>query len=167
MDHTAPVLTLLHPEHAPALLAFELANRAYFAAVIPDRGDAFFEHFDDRFATLLAYQVARTDAFYLVLDPDGAVLGRFNLARITDGTAELGYRVAEHATGRGLATAAVLELCRLAPARHGLHTLRASVADRNLASRTVLSRTGFTATGPVDLNGKPGTWYRRDLLRHP
>src|SRR5258708_37671296 len=35
-------LRRVRPEHAAALLAFELENRAYFAASIPDRGDDYF-----------------------------------------------------------------------------------------------------------------------------
>ena len=37
-----PELKRLRAGHAPAVLAFELANRAYFAASISDRGDDFF-----------------------------------------------------------------------------------------------------------------------------
>jgi len=37
-----PELELLNAGHAPAVLAFELGNRAYFAASISDRGDEFF-----------------------------------------------------------------------------------------------------------------------------
>jgi len=54
------------------------------------------------------------------------VLGRFNLVDLEDGTAELGYRVAQQVAGRGVATATVQELCRLAAARYGLRTLRAA-----------------------------------------
>ena len=54
-------LQLLRLDHAPALLAFEQENRAYFAAVIPDRGDEFFTEFDMRHAQLLASQAAGTD----------------------------------------------------------------------------------------------------------
>jgi ribosomal-protein-alanine N-acetyltransferase len=74
---------------------------------------------------------------------DGTVLGRFNPYRFEDGTAELGYRVAQHAAGRGVATAAVQELCRLAAARHGLRTLRAATAHENAASQNVLAKAGF------------------------
>jgi ribosomal-protein-alanine N-acetyltransferase len=45
------------------------------------------------------------------------VLGRFNLYDLEDGAADVGYRVARHASGRGLATAAVEQLCRLASTR--------------------------------------------------
>jgi [ribosomal protein S5]-alanine N-acetyltransferase len=40
-----PELKRLNADHAPAVLAFELANRAYFAASITDRGDEFFDQF--------------------------------------------------------------------------------------------------------------------------
>jgi ribosomal-protein-alanine N-acetyltransferase len=43
-----PELEFLRPDHAPALLAFERENRAYFAASIPDRGDEYFVQFDAR-----------------------------------------------------------------------------------------------------------------------
>ena len=125
-----PELQRLHPGHAPAVLAFELANRSYFAAFISDRGDEFFDQFTERHSALLAEQEAGAGAYYVLVAEDGSVLGRFNLYGVEDGTAVLGYRVAEHAAGRGLATATVRELCRLAAARHGLRTLRAATSPR-------------------------------------
>ncbi|MEV4314841.1 GNAT family N-acetyltransferase [Actinocrispum sp. NPDC049592] len=162
-----PELKRLDAAHAAAVLAFELANRAYFAASISDRGDAYFEHFTDRFNALLAEQDDGICAFYVLLAEDGSVLGRFNLIDIEDHTAELGYRVAQHVTGRGVATATVQELCRVAVDRHGLRTLRAATAEANIASQKVLTNAGFVAVGPADpahLGGKPGTWYQRDLV---
>ncbi|MFH8933915.1 GNAT family N-acetyltransferase [Streptomyces griseosporeus] len=161
-----PELEPLHADHAPAVLAFELANRAYFAASVPDRGDDFFDRFSERFNALLAEQEAGICAFHVLLGEDGAVLGRFNLVDIEDGAADVGYRVAQHVSGRGVATASVRELCRLAAVRHGLHTLRAAVALHNAASRKVLLKSGFVPVGPADpahLSGKPGTWYQRQL----
>jgi ribosomal-protein-alanine N-acetyltransferase len=162
-----PELERLRAGHAPAVLAFELANRAYFAVSISDRGDDFFAQFTDKFDALLAEQEAGVCACYVLVAEDGSVLGRFNLVNIEDHTAELGYRVAQHAAGRGVATAAVRELCRLAADRHGLRTLRAATACRNVASQKVLTKAGFVAVGPADpahLGGKPGTWYQRDLV---
>ena len=43
-----PELEQLHAGHAPAVQAFELANRAYFAASVSDRGDDFFAQFTNR-----------------------------------------------------------------------------------------------------------------------
>ena len=161
-----PELKRLHAGHAPAVLAFELANRAYFAASISDRGDEFFDQFTERHSALLAEQEAGIGAFYVLVAEDGSVLGRFNLYDFEDGTAELGYRVAQHVAGRGVATATVRELCRLAAARHGLRTLRAATSRDNAASQKVLTKAGFVPVGPADpadLGGKPGTWYQRDL----
>ena len=104
----------------------------------------------------------------MLVAEDGSVLGRFNLYDFEDGTAELGYRVAQHVAGRGVATATVRELCGLAAARHGLRTLRAATSRENAASRKVLTKAGFVPAGPADpadLGGKPGTWYQRDLVR--
>ncbi|GAQ60720.1 GNAT family N-acetyltransferase [Streptomyces scabiei] len=165
-----PELKRLHVRHAPAVLAFERANRAYFAASVADRGDDFFDRFADRYNALLAEQEAGICAFHVLLAEDGSVLGRFNLVDIEDGGAVLGYRVAQHVTGRGVATATVGQLCLLAASRHGLRTLRAATAHENLASQRVLVKAGFVRTGPAepaDLGGKSGTWYRRDLPRRP
>ena len=126
-----PRLEQLHAGHAAAVLDFELANRAYFAASISDRGDDFFAQFTDRYDALLAEQEAGSCACYVLVAEDGSVLGRFNLVGIEDHGAELGYRVAQHVAGRGVATATVRELCRLAAARHGLRTLRAATARRH------------------------------------
>ncbi len=161
-----PELQLLNAGHAPAVLAFELANRAYFAASISDRGDEFYAQFTDRHRALLADQEAGRCACYVLVAGDGSVLGRFNLYDLEDGTAVLGYRVAKHAAGQGVATAAVRELSRLAAARHGLHTLRAATSSENVASRKVLAKAGFVPVGPADpadIGGKSGTWYQRDL----
>ncbi|MDC7341198.1 GNAT family N-acetyltransferase [Streptomyces lydicus] len=161
-----PELKRLHAGHAPAVLAFELANRAYFAASICDRGDDFFDRFTDRYNASLAEQQAGICAFYVLVAEDGSVLGRFNLYDVEDGTARLGYRVAERVAGRGVATASVRELCRMAIARHGLRTLRAATSHDNAASQKVLAKAGFVPVGPAtpaDLGGKSGTWYERDL----
>jgi len=161
-----PELQRLRADHAPAVLAFELANRAYFAGFISDRGDEFFDQFTERHSALLAEQEAGIGAFYVLVAGNGSVLGRFNLVFADAGTAELGYRVAQHVAGRGVATAAVRELCQLAGARYGLRTLKAATARENVASQKVLAKAGFVAAGPADpahLGGKPGTWYQRDL----
>nr|WSY57398.1 GNAT family N-acetyltransferase [Streptomyces sp. NBC_00886] len=162
-----PELQRLRADHAPAVLAFELTNRAYFAASISDRGDDFFAQFADRYDALLAEQEAGVCAFYVLVTEDGSILGRFNLYDIVEGrTADLGYRVAQHVAGRGVATATVEELCRLAAAEHGLRTVRAATASSNTASQKVLAKAGFSPAGPAgpaDLGGKTGTWYQRTL----
>jgi ribosomal-protein-alanine N-acetyltransferase len=161
-----PELQRLRADHAPAVLAFELANRAYFATFVSDRGDEFYDHFSERHNALLAEQEAGTCVFHVLVSEDGTVLGRFNLFDLEDGTARLGYRVAQQVAGRGVATATVQELCRLAAVEYGLRTLRAATARQNVASQRVLAKAGFVVAGPADpadLGGKPGTWYQRAL----
>ena len=158
-----PELQRLRADHGPVVLAFELANRGYFAASISDRGDEFFAQFTERHDALLAEQETGNCACHVLVGEDGSVLGRFNLYDIKDGTAELGYRVAQRAAGRGVATATVRELCQLAASRYRLRTLRAAVTRDNVASQKVLIKAGFVPVGPADIGGRPGTWYRRDL----
>jgi ribosomal-protein-alanine N-acetyltransferase len=160
-----PELQRLHAGHAPAVLSFELANRAYFATFISDRGDEFYEHFTEQYKALLAEQEAGTCVFHVLVGEDGTVLGRFNLylVDLEDGTAELGYRVAQQVAGRGVATATVRELCRLAAAQYGLRTLRAATTHDNVASQKVLAKAGFVPVGPAEPGGRPGTLYQRDL----
>jgi ribosomal-protein-alanine N-acetyltransferase len=161
-----PGLQQLQAEDADAILAFEMANRAYFAAFISDRGDDYFDHFFDQHSARLAEQEAGLGAYYLLVADDGSVLGRFNLIIVGGGVATLGYRVAQNVAGRGMATAAVREVCRLASERHGLRTLRAAVSYENVASRRVLIKAGFVEVGPADpadIGGKEGSWYERKL----
>ncbi|MER6070123.1 GNAT family N-acetyltransferase [Streptomyces sp. NPDC001817] len=158
-----PEIQLLRPAHGPALFAFERENRAYFAASIPDRGDDYFARFDERHRALLAEQEAGHCYFHLLVGAGGEVLGRMNLVDVADGGAELGYRIAERAAGRGLATWGVREICDLAAHRYGLMALRARTTLDNAASRAVLARSGFAVVGETRLSGRPGLSYLRSL----
>ncbi|MFG2332451.1 GNAT family N-acetyltransferase [Streptomyces sp. NPDC048604] len=154
-----PELQRLRADHAPALLAFERENRAYFARSVPDRGDAYFAEFADRHQALLDEQATGRIHFHVLVAEEGEVLGRVNLVDVEDGSAELGYRIAEKAAGRGLATAAVRRLAELARASYGLTRLTARTTLDNPGSRAVLTRTGFVSTGDLVLDGSPGTSY--------
>lgn len=158
-----PELQPLRSDHAPALLAFELENRAYFAASIPDRGDDYFARFEERHRALLAEQQAGSCRFHVVVGASGELLGRINLVDLADGGADLGYRIAERAAGRGLATWAAREVCGLAADAYGLAFLRAAARLDNEASRTVLARAGFTVTGETRLSGHPALTFVRQL----
>ncbi|MER5968960.1 GNAT family N-acetyltransferase [Streptomyces sp. NPDC002055] len=158
-----PELQLLRLDHATALLAFERENRAYFAASVPDRGDDYFAHFDARHRGLLAEQAEGRCLFHVLVGDAGEIVGRVNLVDVADGSAELGYRISEKAARRGLATAAVRQICGLGATEYGLSTLRAAVTLDNAASHAVLIRTGFRAVGETVLDGRPATSYVRYL----
>ncbi|MDT0446340.1 GNAT family N-acetyltransferase [Streptomyces johnsoniae] len=158
-----PELQSLRREHAPALLAFERENRAYFAASIPDRGDDYFTHFDARHSEILAEQAAGLHRFHVLVGMGGEVLGRVNLIDVADGSADLGYRIAEKAARRGLATSAVRQVITLAATAYGLTALRAATTVDNAGSRAVLARTGFLPAGETVLGGRPGLRFTRAL----
>lgn len=156
-------LQRLRADHAAAVLAFERENRAYFARSITDRGDDYFAGFGERHAGLLAEQAAGVGHFHVLVDDAGAVLGRVNLIDVADGSAELGYRIAERAAGQGVATAAVRQVRSLAVTEYGLTELRAATTLDNTGSRAVLARTGFVPVGEAEFGGRPGIEYRLDL----
>jgi ribosomal-protein-alanine N-acetyltransferase len=119
---------------------------------------------------LVAEQQTGIGAFYVLVADDGSVLWRFNLVFVGEGTAELGYRVAQNVAGRGIATAAVLQLCDVAVLEYGLRTLRTATSRENAASQRVLTKAGLVPAGPADpahLGGKPRSWYQRKTLIDP
>jgi ribosomal-protein-alanine N-acetyltransferase len=148
-----PELELLRPDHAPALLRFELEKRAYFAPRIGDRGDDFFADFDARHRALLPDQAAGTWRFHVLVESDGEIVVPVKLVDLADGAAELGHRIAESATGRGLATSGVRRVCELASSDYGLVSLRAGAAVDNPASQAVLAKAGFVRAGTEETDG--------------
>ena len=134
-----PELQRLRADHAPAVLAFELANRVYFAASISDRGDEFFDRFTERHSALLAEQEADLAAFYVLVADDGSVLGRFNLYDLA--AARYGLRTLKAATSHE------------------------NVASQKVLARAGFIPVG--PADPADLGGKQGTWHQRDLVPPP
>jgi ribosomal-protein-alanine N-acetyltransferase len=74
-------LQRLRPDHEAAILAFERANRAYFAESINDRDDDFYEQFPERHGALLAEQGAGIGVFHVLVDEDARILVRTPPAR--------------------------------------------------------------------------------------
>ena len=150
-------------EHETLVLQFELENRVYFCASINDRGDEFFEKDAERHRDLLAEAEAGVCAYFVLVDDNGTVVGRFNLYDLVDDTADVGYRVAERVSGRGVATSGLRELIQIAREKFGLRALRASTSDENAASQRVLANAGFLAMRPAEVGGKRGTCYELAL----
>jgi [ribosomal protein S5]-alanine N-acetyltransferase len=95
------------------------------------------------------------------------VSGRFNLYDIADGSAVVGYRVAQRVAGQGVASAALRELCRLAQADYGLWMLTADTTANHRASQRVLEKAGFSAAGDCVVAGQPGIRYALRLTASP
>lgn len=133
-------------DDASQLLAFELDNRHWFERHIEPRHPSFYtlhgvgSHIDEY---LQAH--ARGNWHPCVILHGDDIVGRANLKDIdTDSaSAEIGYRIAEHAAGKGLATRAVKHLMELARSQWHLARLKADVTANNAASSRVLEKCGF------------------------
>ena len=139
-------------DDAPVIASLLTANRDFLAPWEPLRDESWFSMGGQRaaIAAVLANHEAGTSAPYVVLDDSGAVVGRMTLSGVVRGalqSASLGYWVAEHANGRGLATAAVRDVVRIAFDDLGLHRVQADTLLHNVASQRVLERVGFTQYG--------------------
>lgn len=137
-----------HEVDPAELLRFELDERDHFGRWIPDRGEAYYElsAVEQSLRNAREWWDAGSDRLHVVADEHGRLLGRVNLVHIADGDAEIGYRLARAATGRGIATAAVLDVLDLARGL-GLTRVRAGTSTENAASARVLSRCGFVNAG--------------------
>ncbi len=156
------------PADADALLAFELANRAYFESHINARPAAYSGPEGVQAAIAQAQREAEADQGfqYLVRDDTGALVARVNLSRVRRAhfhAADLGYRVGQAHAGRGVASEAVRLVLAQAFGVHGLVRLEATARPENEGSVRVLTRNGFTVYGrstrSLELGG---AWW--DLL---
>lgn len=135
-----------------ALLDFELANRAWFERSINPRAPEFYTT-----ASVAAHIGEYLDEYArglrhpcVLLDQDGAIVGRANLKNIVDGSAEVGYRIAQHCAGMGLATQALRHLADVAQSQWQLGELVAYVTVENLASAKVLEKGGFVCAERIE-----------------
>lgn len=147
---------------AAALLDAYLSSREHLLPFEPVRPASFWT---------LAGQQARLDTMVQQMSQggqlacamlrDGLVLGCATLNTIVRGpfcSADLGYWVVHSEVGRGLASAAVAALCRVADQEIGLHRIQASTNPDNRASQRVLAKNGFeqfgTARNYLHINGR-------------
>jgi ribosomal-protein-alanine N-acetyltransferase len=149
----APHVTvrLLTEDDAPALAALLVANRDFLAPWDAARPEEYrTEEFQRRDAARLLELHRQGAVLPDVVVLDGEVVGRINVNDVVRGaflSGHLGYWVAGHVTGRGVATAAVAAMTRTAFGDAGLHRLQAATLLHNAASRRVLERNGFTPIG--------------------
>ncbi|XXE46860.1 GNAT family N-acetyltransferase [Pseudomonas sp. R3-56] len=169
VDKEAIRIRTLQLADTEALLAFEVDNRQWFERHIDARASAFYslrgvsEHIGD----YLSGFAAGTWHPFVIEDAGGTIIGRANLKDIdtSERTAQVGYRIAQHACGKGLATLAVKHLIEQARSHWRLERLLAEVYVQNAGSVKVLDRCGFVVepTQP-EANGQHH-WY--SLLIQP
>ena len=142
---------LVREDDVPALTVLLTANREHLAPWDPQRPDEYWTEAFQRQDTARLLDLHRQDRVIPgVIVEDGEVVGRINVNDVVRGaflSGHLGYWMAEHVTGRGVATAAVAAMTRTAFGDAGLHRLQAATLLHNAASRRVLERNGFTPIG--------------------
>ena len=140
-------IRLLTAADAPVLAELLRANREFLAPWDPVRSDAYFTEAGQR-QTIQAALNAHDQPF--LIESDGRPVGRMTLSDIIRGpfqSCHLGYWVSRAENGRGVATAAVAAVARVAFGELGLHRIQAGTLLHNAASQRVLQRNGFTRIG--------------------
>lgn len=94
--------------------------------------------------------------FLIVASPEGSVLGSCTFkGGPSNGDVEIAYGVAKPARGRGVATAAIGHLLKLAAADGSARQVVAEILASNIGSSKVVSRLGFTQCATfVDTDGE-------------
>ena len=145
------ITRLVRPADAAELCALLRANRDFLAPWDPIRAEDYFTEEGQRAVLegFLAAHAKGTILPHVILDGD-RIVGRITLSGITRGafqSGNLGYWVNAQDNGRGLGTAAVAEIRRIAFYELGLHRIEAGTLLHNTASQTVLHRNGFVRFG--------------------
>lgn len=171
------VLRLLTLDDAPALHAAYLRNRDHLRPFEPVRPDSFWTLAGQRTRLANAVERSRSGAALSCAIFDATrVLGTMTLNTIVRGpfcSASLGYWTDQTETGKGLTTAAVAAMLRIADEQLGLHRIDASTVISNLASQRVLVKNGFerygTATNYLHIDGRwsDSHLYQRILNDRP
>lgn len=142
---------LITPGDARAVTDLLNANREFLGPWMPRRDEEFFTagHQRGLIAEALLHHEAGAAAQHVVLD-DGEVAGLIKLSGIVRGALQgcsVGYWVDARRNGRGLASAAVGEMVRVAFEDFGLHRVQAETLVHNTGSQRVLERNGFVRIG--------------------
>lgn len=156
---------------AAALARAYARNRKHLAPWEPARSEEFFTTHGQAAQLDLDVSSRRAGRLmrWLLVDPSHDVVGSMTLGGIVLGpfrSANLGYWIAGESTGRGLATAAVQVICRLADSELALHRIQAGTLLDNAASQRVLTKSGFEPIGvaPRYLN-IAGRWQDHRLFQ--
>ncbi|AXT40418.1 N-acetyltransferase [Alteromonas sp. BL110] len=136
-------------KHVLSLLEFERNNKSYFEKSIAPREAAFYSiNGVGNHVSELRYlqQQERAWGYVLVDKPrNNQIIARANIKNRQGNRAEIGYRVAQKESGKGIASRSVLFLIDEARSL-GITTLCAEVMDNNPASEKVLIKSGFNPT---------------------
>ncbi|GAA1597859.1 GNAT family protein [Streptomyces globosus] len=151
------------PGDAAALADVLARNRAYMAPFEPWRSEVFYTEAGQRArieGLLAECDAGRLHPFVITDAATDAPIGMINLGNVSLGpfrSGGVGYWLDQAHTGRGAATAALQEVCRIARDDLRLHRVEASTLVDNPASQRVLAKAGFSriglAPGYLHING--------------
>ncbi|MFC5835789.1 GNAT family N-acetyltransferase [Nonomuraea insulae] len=164
------VLRPVTEQDAEALVAACVRNREHLKRWEPRRAEEYYTlpGQAERLKSLLDQQ-ARGQAVAWAMADGEQIMGRMTLNNIVRGpwlSADLGYWMDYGYTGRGLATRAVLEVLRMADQELGLHRIAAGTLVDNVASQSVLRKTGFEQYGtPPRYLEIDGRWQDHHLFQ--
>ncbi|CAN5725920.1 GNAT family protein [soil metagenome] len=146
-------ITLAHPDHAAALLAFESENRLHFEQWIASRGEHFYQleqvHASLQQAQAAAHAGEPKEYHYLVWLGD-EIVGRVALRGIEREhyfKASIGYRFSGRHGGKGYASMAVNAVAESGFLNLGLQRIEAVVIMDNRPSQTIMRKCGFSQYG--------------------
>ncbi|MBN8208124.1 GNAT family N-acetyltransferase [Bacillus sp. NTK071] len=146
MDITIEELQLADARN---LFEFEIVNREYFEAMVPSRGDGFYNYecFIEKLGSLLQEQTQGLSSFFLIKNSDGLILGRINIVDIDQfqSLGSIGYRVGKDQAGKGIAQKA-LKLLIEEMRNQGIKQILAKTTSNNIASQRILEKNGFKKT---------------------
>lgn len=136
---------LRHWQNSDAEILTEICNntdRTFLTDALP------FPYNEDYAAKRIEYCLTEEGkaGFYRAIVADAKVAGNIDAVVAGNGEAILGYYLSPDACGKGTATFAVKEFCRIA-AENGIKLLTARVCRGNSASIRVLEKNGFSQTG--------------------
>ena len=164
------VLRPLELGDAAALADAYRRNRDQLSPVEPTRDESFYTAAEQeaRLGRIVQRQHDGVQRSYVMVR-DSCIVGTANVQNIVRGalcSADVGYWVDIDEAGRGLATATVAALCRIADTELDLHRLAASTSPDNLASQRVLAKNGFAEYGYVtDYLFIAGAWRDSRLFQ--
>jgi [ribosomal protein S5]-alanine N-acetyltransferase len=143
---------LLTLDDVPALTELLIANREFLAPWEPIRPEAYFTVDGQRAIARDALEQHRRGTMlpHVILDDAGRIAGRITLNDPVRGpfqSCHVGSWVSEDQNGRGLASAAVANVKRIAFDELGLHRIQAATLVHNRGSQRVLERNGFVPIG--------------------
>jgi ribosomal-protein-alanine N-acetyltransferase len=167
---TSPIRLIMPSDDEP-LAQLQIQNRQFLAPWDPVRPDDYFSaagQRNDIEAALARYERGESVP-WVVLNDDAEVAGRLTLSGIVHGlfqSCSMGYWIAEHETGKGLATSAVQAGLTFAFGQLELHRVQAETLTNNVASQRVLGKAGFVQYGLAPRYLKiAGVWQDHQMFQ--